>query len=355
MKSSDRQRRKSALPKPLLVFIVVVLGVGLVAGGALAIRLRSLTRDTVPIVTKPTESNGPAATTTEPTETLPVIEGTPDDIDVDYDVDVKDPIRAPIYERMPVDKNVVNILVLSSDARPGETTGRSDSMMLMSYNRKLGTLKLTSFMRDMWVRIEGRGWNRINAAYAFGGIGLAVNTVNDNFDLDIQYYVTVRFEQFIQIIDQIGGISLSLTRAEIDYINRANPENLLSTGAGVKQLTGAQALAHSRNRSVGNGDFDRTRRQRETMYAALQKLRQQRDPVKITRIVNDTLDHVTTNMKASTVIELAIEALGNDKLTFEDARVPFDKTWQYANEGGRSVIAIDLAKNRTLLHDFLYE
>lgn len=284
-----------------------------------------------------------------------MIDGMPVDIDVDYDVNVSDLSNEPIYKVVPVDANTVNIILLSSDARPGEKGGRSDSIMLMSYNRKMGTVKLTSFMRDTWVRIEGHGWNRINAAYSFGGVGLSVNTVNDNFGLDIQNYVTIRFEQFISIVDQLGGVSLKLSKAEIEYINRANPSTPLSTIAGIKQLNGAQALSHCRNRSVGNGDFDRTRRQRETMVAILQKMKQQRDPVKITKLVTFALDQITTNMKPNEIFTLVLEVLGNSKLSLDDARVPFDKSWHYANEGGRSVIAIDLDKNRSLLHKFLYE
>lgn len=356
MKSKRQVSKSKRLRKTLFISLGVVIAVGLLVSGVVALKLKSLTKDTVAIVTRPSESQSPTGIATEPSQSpLPSIDGIPDDIDVDYDVEVDNPVEAPIYEAPPTDPNIINVLMLSSDARPGEKNGRSDSMMLLSYNRKSGALKLVSFLRDTWVRIDGHGWNRINAAFAFGGIGLSVNTVNENFNLDIQNYVTIRFEQFITIVDQIGGISLKLTKSEIEYINRANPSKPLSTNAGVKLLNGAQALTHSRNRSVGNGDFDRTRRQRDTMNAVLQKMKQQRDPVKITKIINSALKNVSTNMKSNDIIELAIEALGNKDLSLAQTRVPFDKTWHYANESGRSVIAIDLAENRRLLHQFLYE
>jgi len=354
MKSSHKTN-KSRAPKAVLIALAVVLILGVGVTGAVALKLQSLTKGSVAIATRPSEPTSSAVPTTSATETqLPTIDGTPADIDVDYDVDVIDPANEPIYQVVPIDANTINIILLSSDARPGEKGGRSDSMMLMSYNRKMGAIKLTSFMRDSWVRIEGHGWNRINAAYSFGGIGLAVNTVNENFDLDVQNYVTIRFEQFISIVDQMGGVSLKLSKAEIDYINRANPSTPMDPVAGVKLLNGAQTLTHCRNRSVGNGDFDRTRRQRDTMVAILQKMKQQRDPVKITKLLTVALDQITTNMKANEIFTLVREALGNSKLSFDEARVPFDKTWHYANEGGRSVIAIDLVKNKTLLNQFLY-
>lgn len=285
---------------------------------------------------------------------LPVIAGTPSDIDIDYDVPVENPKKDPIYEASPADRNVINIVLLSSDARPGEKVGRSDSIMILSYNRKTTTLRMVSVMRDTWVSIEGHDWNRINAAFSYGGIGLSVNTLNDSFGLDIQNYAMIRFEQFITVVDQMGGVPVSLSTAEIEYINLAYSGSDLGTAPGYKQLNGAQALIHCRNRKVGNGDFDRTRRQRNTMLAILYKMRQQHNPVTLTRLVNYALGQINTNMKASEILALSLEALNADNLTFREARVPFDNTWHYASENGRSVIAIDIAKNRERLHAFLY-
>ena len=333
----------------------------LVFGGALALKIHGVREGSVAIVTRPGNQSGLSASpsgpanATEVTETtLPPIEQTPSDIDVDYNPDVKDPSIDPIYEKSPTSPDIVNIILLGSDARPDEKIGRSDLIMLLSYNRKQGSVKLVSIMRDAWVRIEGHDWNRINAAYVFGGVGLAINTVNDNFGLDIQNYVAIRFDQFILIVDQMGGVSLDLTKAEIEYINSVNPETKLDTQAGLKLLNGAQTLTHCRNRKVGNGDFDRTRRQRSTMLAILTKLKRQNKPATLARLVNFALKNVNSNMKATELFNFAIEALENDNLKIDDARIPFDKTWHYANEDGRSVVAIDIAKNKTLLNTFLY-
>lgn len=135
MKSSQKNNKGIRIPRAILVGLVVVLILGVGMMGAIALKLQSLTKDTVAIVTKPSDSTQ-APTTTQTETQLPVIDGTPADIDTDYDVDVEDPTLEPIYEVPQVDVNTVNILLLSSDARPGEKGGRSDSMMLMTYNRK---------------------------------------------------------------------------------------------------------------------------------------------------------------------------------------------------------------------------
>lgn len=87
---------------------------------------------------------------------------------------------------------MLNILVLGTDSRNVTLDrGRSDTMIVVSYNKKEGTIKMVSLLRDALIPIEGYGWNRINTAYFFGGVGLAVNTVNQLFGLDIQSFVVV--------------------------------------------------------------------------------------------------------------------------------------------------------------------
>ena len=106
------------------------------------------------------------------------------------------------------------------DARSYETASRSDAMILASYNKQTHSVKLVSFLRDSWVHLPEYGWSRINTATAYGGVGLLVNTLNENFDLDIQHYVQIRFEGFREVIDILGGIDVELTQSEINYINR---------------------------------------------------------------------------------------------------------------------------------------
>lgn len=176
-----------------------------------------------------------------------------------------------IFNESRIDKDVVNIMLFGSDVREGERHGRSDTMMILSYNRKLRTAKLVSLLRDTWIYIPDRDtWNRINTAYFFGGVGLAINTVNSNFGMDIQYYVKVDFESLKEIVDTVGGIDVYLTEREIEYINNSAENDVLPVKEGWQHLNGRQTLAHSRNRSIGgDGDWSRTRRQRDVMYAFL--------------------------------------------------------------------------------------
>lgn len=293
--------------------------------------------------------------TPAPEETLQPLDTEPLDIGEDYDAEVPDVAQnIPIYQRIPIDENIINVLLVGVDAHPGETGSRSDTTMLVSYNRQEGTIQLVSFMRDIWTRIPDHGWNRINAAQAFGGVGLTINTINENYDLDIQRYITIRFEQFTSIVDELGGVKVTLTKKEIDYINNALPgEQSLDDTPGVKLLNGKQALVHCRNRKTGGGDFERTRRQREFMLAVFQKVKQKKSVTALTSLLTFVLNSVETNMKPDELFTLGMEVVTGDP-TLSAGRIPFDNTWQYASKDGRSVITIDLEKNKKMLHELLY-
>ena len=123
--------------------------------------------------------------------------------------------NVPIYRETQRDPNIRNILVLGTDSRDvSKERGNSDVMIVLSINKKTKEVRMISVLRDVLVPIEGHDWNRINAAYRLEGAGLAVNTVNEAFGLDIQEFIVVDFNGVIELIDHIGGIDITLTAAE---------------------------------------------------------------------------------------------------------------------------------------------
>lgn len=91
------------------------------------------------------------------------------------------------------------------------------------------------------------------------------------------------------------------------------------------------------------------------MMGILSKMKRSLGPVKLTRFLTETLKYVDTNIKTDTMFTLGLEVLGSGNSGISEARVPFDDTWSYANKNGRSVVTMDLSKNRKLLHEYLYE
>jgi len=170
------------------------------------------------------------------------------------------------------DPNIVNIALFGVDSREDSFEGRSDTIMVLSLNKKKRQIKLISIMRDSYVDIEGCGKDKITHAYVWGGPLLAIKTLNQNFNLDIKSYVTVNFHSMAKIVDAFGGSYVEITSGEMTEINNnlnllLNDEpnaNVLSSDYlneyGWLKLNGNQAVAYSRIRNIG-GDEERVVRQ----------------------------------------------------------------------------------------------
>ena len=178
-----------------------------------------------------------------------------------------------------------NILLLGIDARPGERTGRSDTMIILTVDADQNVIRMVSLMRDLYVEIPGRKNNRLNAAYVFGGAELLMQTIEQNFGIHVDHYVAVNFSMLANLIDQLGGLELNVEsdyykdriNAVIKCDNRVlgiDVNDGLLTSAGLQTLTGKQAQAYARYRyGTSDGDFGRTQRQRDVILKILEKLR----------------------------------------------------------------------------------
>ncbi|MBQ9167819.1 MAG: LCP family protein [Oscillospiraceae bacterium] len=256
--------------------------------------------------------------------------------------------------------HIVNILLIGQDRREGESRARSDSMILCTFNIEKKTLTMTSFMRDMYVPIPGYLDNRINAAYQLGGSELLDETLYQNFGVEIDGNVEVDFSQFQEIIDLLGGVDIELTGEEAAYLNRNGNWDVDSSSAGnwyltkgMNHLTGEQALAYSRIRYIGNGDYGRTSRQRTVLNALIQAYKNT-SLTKMLLLLDDVLPLVTTDMTDKEIIGYATDLfplLASSTITSQ--RIPADGAYYDASIRGMSVLVPDLAENRQLLIDSL--
>ncbi len=326
--------------------------------GSALLRVGNMFDKTVRIVAQP--STDPDATA-RPAVLVPpdaeISDTAPSDEALDAELIDDEESAAPqdIYKRASIDANVVNILILGQDGVSyQEASNRTDVMLLLSYNRATNEAKLVSFQRDAYVPIVGRkNWNRLNTCYHFGGAGLAVNTFNELFDLDIQYYVTLAFSEFKQLVDAVGGIDLTITSLEANNINSACPDDA-HVKEGLAHLTGQQALQFCRNRSTGTGDWGRAERQRRFMLALYQKVRANFDLNMATELINYASDYIRTNIPFSLLYDLAKTVVVGEEVAVQNTRVPFDDTWHYASKNVASVIVFDIETNAQLLYEYLY-
>lgn len=253
------------------------------------------------------------------------------------------------------DSMVLNTILIGSDSMSTGDGGRSDSMILLSLDARHKKIKLTSFMRDMWVTIPGYGQDRLNASYAFGGAKLTIDTIKKNFGVLIDRYAVVDFEGFSQIIDTLGGIDINLTADECAYINKYSGDKHTLHGSGVKHLTGLQALHYSRDRNSIGSDYDRTSRQRTVLRAVAEKLKTA-NIAQITELISTLGPLVTTNYKTSEISRIAAHALTYLQYPIEEFRLPTDDNVRDEVYSQKMVLVInDPAKAKNDLHKFIYE
>ena len=250
-------------------------------------------------------------------------------------------------------EDVKNILLIGSDARTKtEKHSRSDTMIICSINSKTKQIKLTSLMRDTYVAIPGFSKNRLNAAFAFGGMSLLNETIEKNFGIKIDGNVAVDFESFVEALVMVGDIQIEVSKEEANAVNRDGGFNIKS---GLVTLTPDQALRYSRIRHLGRGDFDRTERQRKLVMAAFDKVKKL--PLsEIMALADQILPCFATDMTNGTIISYITQVLGGGySMAGETLRIPVDGAWQYAMiDGKMAVVLPDLQKNSEALQEFIY-
>ena len=170
------------------------------------------------------------------------------------------------------------------------------------------------------------------------------------FDLDIQKYITINFDSLVNVIDELGGIQVTLTEEEAEYYRSAGMPDIQ---AGTVTLTGSQALVHARNRSL-DSDFGRTRRQRSVMYGVYQKVLENRDPAALLSLINYCITQVNTNMSVTEIYDLAASALAVSDLQTQQAVVPMDGSYTSINYEGMAVLDLDIDANKQHIHELLY-
>ena len=266
-------------------------------------------------------------------------------------------------------KEVTNILLIATDARWDEA-GRSDTMILLSINARTKKIVLCSFMRDIWALfpthiqspVAGE-YDKLTHAHAYGGPELTMAVFKETFNIDIQYYVKVKFTSFVDVVDALGGLQLNLTKEEAEYVNQVcwDPEisalfpsydrSPLEERDGVQTLNGPQALCHVRNRTIG-WDWARTQRQR-TAIAQMINQAKGLSFTKLDQLASTVLPLITTNMPKSMLKDMIGKAFNYLKFDVESTRFPQNYDFTESYEGTYHILP-DMEKNCAALYKRIY-
>ncbi len=273
------------------------------------------------------------------------------------------PVDTVTTEPMKED-GVINILLIGNDSRDAGEDGRSDAMILLSISSETKSIVMLSLLRDMYVEIPGHDPNRLNAAYAYGGAELLMETLEHNFDIEVHRYVQVNFQAFAGLVDAVGGVDLELSNEEVQYVNgylteynvlenRPEGTDYLDSGAyGMLHLNGPQALAYCRIRYIGS-DFARTQRQRDVLMAVIKKA----PKALLTNagdLIEGLLPNLTTNLTEAECRSLSLQVFNLARYELAQTRIPIDGSYQNAKIDGKSVLEVDFEKNKEFIRQALY-
>lgn len=270
----------------------------------------------------------------------------------------------------------MNVLLLGTDERILSESGRTDAMMICSINTNTGEVKLTSIMRDLAVAFDNigefNGTYGINAANFFGGPKLAMKTVNELFDMNIQNYVMVNFFGFGKIAQRLGGVEVDITEDEMNIINKDivsqfkmaykegitdfDPEQVKLTSYGPNtHLNGNQTLAYARIRHLDGGDYMRTTRQQTVLSKLLEKAKKL-SLIDLTMLGTEMLPMIKTNMDLDFILKVAGTVMNNGISNLETFRLPVNGTYKEEVRKEKSLLwDCDYATNAVKLYDFIYE
>jgi LCP family protein required for cell wall assembly len=274
---------------------------------------------------------------------------------------------------------ISNVLLLGTDGRNNVDGARSDTIMILSGDFEHSSLKISSILRDSYVAIPGHGYGKLNAAYSYGSAGsatedqkikngaaLALKTVNRNFDTAMTDYVVVDFTCVINMVNAVGGVKVDLkSEAERESLNanvadiNANVSGHAASGpvagTGTQKLNGVQALAYARIRHVGNGDFERTQRQRAVLNQVFAKAKKL-SLIKQYKLYKAVKPYIHTSMSGREIFKYLFNVALHRGAGIEQQQIPDSSLTAVGMLRGVSyVFPKTLENNIITLHSFIYE
>lgn len=243
---------------------------------------------------------------------------------------------------------IENFLILGVDSR-GEEKSRTDTMMLLSWNRDTNDMKLVSFMRDIYADIPGYQSYKLNTAYYLGGVQLLKETLNTMFDVPIHHYAMIDFKSFEAMIDVLApdGITVDVEKDMSAFIG-------VSLKQGTQQLNGKELLGYARFRQDAEGDFGRVARQQKVMDALKNELFSIGNAKNLPKFVGAAQGYITTDLTSAEELKMALSVATGGGVDIEKMTLPAEGTYTFnAYQHAGSVLEIDKEQNKALLHEFL--
>jgi LCP family protein required for cell wall assembly len=225
-------------------------------------------------------------------------------------------------------ENYFAMLLLGIDDNNFEGS-RTDSIIIAIVNKESKKVSLVSIPRDYRVKIyKTERYDKINSAFAYGGIDLTAATIEENFGIPIHYYSIINFKGFQDLVGALGGIDIDVEK-DISFSDRITGTTF-KLSEGTQTLSGIEALNYSRYRSDGEGDFGRMRRQQQVVGSIAEQTLSFRSVPKLTKIYQAVENNFKTNVNFTdiTLLALKLRSMGSEGIEV----IPF-KTFPSSHSG----------------------
>ncbi|MFJ8460201.1 LCP family protein [Lysinibacillus xylanilyticus] len=244
--------------------------------------------------------------------------------------------------------DIENYLLLGIDTR-GEEKSRTDTMMVLSWNKKTNDVKLVSFMRDIYADIPGYQSYKLNTAYYLGGVQLLKDTISNMFGLPIHHYAIVDFKNFESLVDILApnGVKIDVEKDMSEKIG-------VSLKQGEQNLNGKELLGYARFRHDAEGDFGRVARQQKVIESLKNEILAPQNIVNLPKFVGAAQGYITTDLSSKEEVQQVLKMVSKGKINIEKATIPIEGSfsYQYFSHAGDSIV-IDVEKNKEFLRKFL--
>ncbi len=243
---------------------------------------------------------------------------------------------------------IENILVLGSDTR-GEEKSRTDTMMLVSWNKETDEVKVISFMRDIYADIPGYKSTKLNTAYFLGGVQLVKDTVTSMFGIPIHHYALIDFESFETLVDIVAPNGV-----EIDVEKDMSEKIGVTLKKGIHKLNGKELLGYARFRADKEGDFGRVARQQKVMEALKEEVFKPVNVVHYPKFAGALQGYVETDYSSAEEVKRVLSLAASGGVEIDKLTIPVEHSYQFSTyEGAGSVIEIDVEQNKKALSEFI--
>ncbi|AHN21885.1 MULTISPECIES: LCP family protein [Lysinibacillus] len=247
-----------------------------------------------------------------------------------------------------VKDDIENYLLLGIDTR-GEEKSRTDTMMVLSWNKKTNDVKLVSFMRDIYADIPGYQSYKLNTAYYLGGVQLLKDTLSNMFGLPIHHYALVDFKNFESLVDILApnGVEMDVEKDMSEKIG-------VTLTKGTHNLNGQELLGYARFRHDAEGDFGRVARQQKVIEALKNELLAPQNVLNLPKFIGAAQGYVTTDYSSAGEIQQVLKMVSKGKVSIEKATIPIEGSYDFQNfSHAGSAIVIDEKANKAFLSKFL--